>query len=141
MNERITDSLVARRSPALLAGMFAAIALLLTGIGTYGVLSYAVSQRNREIGVRMALGAQPSQIRTQFLALGLRLVIAGLALGSAGAWLMGRVMQALLFHVTALSPAVLGCAGAILALISLAACLLPARRAALVSPMQVLTEQ
>jgi hypothetical protein len=141
MNERITDSLVARRSPALLAGMFAAIALLLTGIGTYGVLSYAVSQRNREIGVRMALGALPSQIRTQFLALGLRLVIAGLALGSAGAWLMGRVMQALLFHVTALSPVVLGCAGAILALISLAACLVPARRAALVSPMQVLTEQ
>jgi predicted permease len=141
MNERITDSLVARRSPALLAGMFAAIALLLTGIGTYGVLSYAVAQRNREIGVRMALGAQPSQIRTQFLALGLGLVIAGLALGSAGAWLMGRVMQAVLFHVTGLSPLVLGCAASVLALIALVACLVPARRAALVSPMRVLTEQ
>ncbi len=141
MNERITDSLVARRSPALLAGMFAAIALLLTGIGTYGVLSYAVAQRNREIGVRMALGAQPSQIRTQFLVLGLRLVIAGLALGSAGAWLMGRVMQAVLFHVAAVSPLVLACAASVMALIALVACLVPARRAALVSPMRVLTEQ
>jgi len=141
MNERIADSLVARRSPALLAGMFAAIALLLTGIGTYGVLSYAVAQRNREIGVRMALGAQPSQIRTQFLALGLRLVIAGLALGSAGAWVMGRVMQAVLFHVTALRTLVIGCGASVMAVIALVACLVPARRAALVSPMRVLTEQ
>jgi putative ABC transport system permease protein len=69
------------------------------------------------------------------------LVIAGLALGSAGAWLMGRVMQAVLFHVTGLSPLVLGCAAGIMALIALAACLVPARRAALVSPMRVLTEQ
>jgi ABC-type antimicrobial peptide transport system permease subunit len=141
MDERVADSLVARRSPALLAGMFAAIALLLTGIGTYGVLSYAVAQRNREIGVRMTLGAQPSQIRAQFLALGLRLVIAGLALGCAGAWVMGRMMQAVLFHVTALSPLVLGCATIVMALIALVACLVPAGRAALVSPMRVLTEQ
>jgi predicted permease len=141
MDERITDSLTARRSPALLAGMFAAIALLLTGIGTYGVLSYAVTQRNREIGVRMALGAQPGEIRAQFLALGLRLIMEGLALGSVGAWLMGRVIQAVLFHVPASSPLVLGCAATIMALISLVACLVPARRAARVSPMQVLTEQ
>jgi len=141
MDDRITDSLMARRSPALLAGLFSAIALLLTGIGTYGVLSYAVAQRNREIGVRMALGAQPGQIRSQFLTLGLRLIIAGLAVGSVGAWLMGRVIQAVLFHVPASSPLVLSCAGTLMALISLVACLVPARRAALVSPMQVLTEQ
>ncbi len=100
-----------------------------------------MAQRNREIGLRMALGAQPRQIRSQFLALGLRLVIAGLALGSVGSWLVGKVIQAVLFHVPASSPVVLSCAGAIMASISLAACLVPAGRAALVSPMQVLTEQ
>jgi putative ABC transport system permease protein len=71
----------------------------------------------------------------------MRLIVAGLAVGSVGAWLMGRVIQAVLFHVPAWSPLVLGCAAMIMAIISLVACLVPARRAALVSPMQVLTEQ
>lgn len=141
MDDRIADSLVARRSPALLAGLFSAIALLLTGIGTYGVLSYAVAQRSREIGVRMALGAQPGQIRTQFLTLALRLFIGGTALGSVGAWLTGKAMQTVLFHVPALSILVLGCAAGIMALISLVACLLSANRAARISPMQALADQ
>jgi len=141
MGDRIADSLVSRRSPALLAGLFCGIALLLTGIGTYGVLSYAVAQRGREIGVRMALGAQPSQIRTQFLTLALRLFIGGTALGSVGDWLTGKAMQSVLFHVPALSIFALGCAAGIMALISLVACLLPANRAARISPMQALAEQ
>ncbi len=101
METRISDSLVTRRSPALLAALFSAIALLLTAIGTYGVLSYSVSQRRREIGVRMALGAQPSQIRAQFLSLALRLLAVGSILGIFGAWLAGSAMQTVLFHVPA----------------------------------------
>lgn len=141
MDDRITDSLVARRSPALLAELFSGIALLLTGIGTYGVLSYAVAQRSREIGVRMALGARPGQIRSQFLTLSLRLLAVGTVFGGIGAWLTGKAMQTVLFHVPALSMSALGGAVGILAAVSLVACLLPAQRAARISPMQALAEQ
>ncbi len=107
MEARIADSLVSRRSPALLAGLFAGIALLLTAIGTYGVLSYAVAQRRREIGLRMALGARPEQVRAQFVSLALRLLAAGTLLGLLGAWLTGKAMQAVLFQVPALHVATL----------------------------------
>ncbi len=140
MDTRIADSLVARRSPALLAGVFSGIALLLTSIGTYGVLSYAVSQRRREIGVRMALGAQPRQIRSQFLSLSLRLLAGGTLLGLIGAWQEGRAMRTLLFEVPPLDVAVLAGAACITAVVCLAACLLPAQRAARTSPMRALAE-
>ncbi len=90
METRIAESLIARRSPAMLAGIVAGVALLLAAIGTYGVLSYTIAQRRREIGVRMALGAQTRQIRTQFLSLGLRLLAAGILLGVMGAWAAGK---------------------------------------------------
>ncbi len=141
MDTRIADSLVARRSPALLAGLFSAIALLLTSIGTYGVLSYAVAQRRREIGVRMALGAQPARIRMQFLSLALRLLAAGTVLGLFGAWQAGRAMQSLLFQVPPLNVAVLAAAACVTAIVCLAACLLPAQRAARISPMEALAEE
>ena len=141
METRITDSLAARRSPALLAGLFSGIALLLTAIGTYGVLSYAVAQRRREIGLRMALGAQPGQIRSQFFYLSLRLLVGGTLLGVIGAWLTGRAMQAVLFHVPALNPAILVGTGCVMGLVSLVACLLPSRRAARISPMEALAEE
>jgi predicted permease len=140
METRITDSLVARRSPALLAGLFSGIALLLTAIGTYGVLSYAVAQRRREIGLRMALGAQPGQIRSQFFYLSLRLLAGGTLLGVIGAWLTGRAMQAVLFHVPALSLSILAGTMCVMALVALAACLLPSQRAARISPMEALTD-
>src|SRR6266480_3188761 len=107
MDTRIAESLVARRSPALLAGIFAGVALLLATIGTYGVLSYAVAQRTREIGIRMALGAQIGQIGTQFFSLGLRLLAAGTILGLMGAWWAGRAMQSVLFDVPTLHVATL----------------------------------
>jgi predicted permease len=140
MNTRIADSLVARRSPATLAGLFSAIALLLTSIGTYGVLSYAVAQRRREIGVRIALGAQPGQIRIQFLSLSLRLLTAGTVLGLIGAWQAGRAMRSLLFQVPPLNVAVLAAAACVTAAVCLAACLVPSQRAAQVSPMEALAE-
>ena len=99
MDDRIADSLVAQRSPAWIGGIFSLIAVLLIAVGTYGVLSYAVAQRRREIGVRMALGARPDQIRGQFLALALRLLAGGTILGSIGAWLAGRAMRTMLFQV------------------------------------------
>lgn len=141
MDTRIADSLVARRSPALLAGLFSCIALLLTAIGTYGVLSYAVAQRRREIGLRMALGAQPGQIRSQFFYLSLRLLVGGTTLGLIGAWLMGQAMQAVLFHVPAFNLTILAGAMCVMGVVSLVACLLPSQRAARISPMEALAEQ
>ncbi len=141
MDTRIADSLVTRRSPALLACLFSGIALLLTAIGTYGVFSYAVAQRRREIGLRMALGAQPAQIRGQFFYLSLRLLSAGTILGLIGAWLTGRAMQAVLFHVPALSLSIFAGATCVMALVSLVACLLPSQRAARISPTEALAEE
>ena len=138
MDTRIADSLITRRSPALLAGIFAGVALLLAAIGTYGVLSYAVAQRRREIGIRMALGAQREQIGAQFLSLGLRLLAAGTILGLVGAWLAGRAMQSILFDVPTLHVATLFGTALVMTAVSLVACLIPARRATKVDPIEAL---
>ena len=141
MDTRIADSLVARRSPALLAGLFSGIALLLTSIGTYGVLSYAVAQRRREIGVRITLGAQAAQIQIQFLFLSLRLLTAGTVLGLIGAWQAGRAMRSLLFQVPPLNVVVLAAAACVTVAVCLVACLVPSQRAAQISPMEALAEE
>jgi len=138
MDTRVTDSLIVRRSPALLAGIFAGVALLLAAIGTYGVLSYAVAQRTREIGIRMALGAQREQIGAQFLSLGLRLLAAGTIVGLIGAGLAGRAMQSVLFGVPTLPIAALFGTALVMSIVSLIACLIPARRASRVDPMVAL---
>jgi predicted permease len=140
MGALIADSLMAQRSPAFLAGVFSLIAVLLVGVGTYGVLSYAVAQRRREIGLRMALGAQPGQIRGQFLALALRLLAGGVLLGVVGAWLTGRAMRTLLFQVPPLHVATLAAAAGIIAAVSLAACLLSSQRATRISPVEALAD-
>ena len=140
MDTRIADSLVTQRSPAFVAGIFSLIAVLLVGVGTYGVLSYAVAQRRREIGVRTALGARPGQIRSQFLALALRLVAAGVMLGTMGAWLTGRAMRVLLFQVPPLHVATLAAAAGIIGGVSLVACLVPSQRATRISPVEALAD-
>jgi predicted permease len=141
MDTRIADSLITRRSPAVLALLYAIIALLLTAIGTYGVLGYAVAQRRREIAVRMALGARPDQVRRQFIALASRLIAGGSVIGVAGAWMTGRAMQALLFEVPPLPVTILGLTAAVLGTVCLAACLLPSWRAARISPRAALAEE
>lgn len=138
MDTRIADSLIARRSPALLAGIFAGVALLLAAIGTYGVLSYAVAQRRREIGIRMALGARRDQISRHFLTAGLRLLGAGTALGIIGAWLAGRAMQSVLFGVPALPVATLFATALIMTAVSLLSSFIPARRASRLDPIEAL---
>jgi ABC-type antimicrobial peptide transport system permease subunit len=115
--------------------------VLLTAVGTYGVLSYAVAQRRREIGLRMALGARPEQVRGQFVSLALRLLGTGTLLGLLGAWLTGQAMQAILFQVPPLHVGTLAGTAAIMGVVSLAACLLPSRRAARISPMEALAEE
>jgi len=138
MAARLDESLVSRRSPLMLAGIFAGVALVLAAVGIYGVLAYAVAERRREIGVRMALGALPQQIMTQFLSLGARIVAVGSVLGVIGGWLIGRAMVSLLFGVGAAQPAVFACAAALLSVVAMTACLVPALRAARVPPMEAL---
>jgi predicted permease len=138
MTARVSDSLASRRVPLLLAGVFAAVALVLAAVGIYGVLAYSVLQRQREIGVRMALGALPEQILRQFLGLGGRMLAIGIPLGLLGAWLAGRTMTSLLFGVEPANPLVLGGTALLLTAVALVACLLPSRRAARVSPMEAL---
>jgi predicted permease len=140
MEARVTKTLAGQRTSALLAILFSAIALLLVAIGSYGVLSYAVAQRRREIGVRMALGAQPGQVRNQFLLLALRLLAYGVMLGGIGAWLAGRAMQTMLFHVPAFNLAILSSAAGVMGFVTIVACLLPSHRAARTSPVEALRD-
>jgi ABC-type antimicrobial peptide transport system permease subunit len=135
METRIADSLIARRSPAILAAIVAGVALLLAAIGTYGVLSYTIAQRRHEIGVRLALGAQTHHIRTQFLSLGLRLLAAGILLGVMGAWAVGKGMASIVFGVPALHFGALFGTALVITAVSVVACLIPARRASRVDPM------
>jgi Acidobacterial duplicated orphan permease len=138
MEARVAQSVAGRRAPLLLAAVFAGVALVLAAVGIYGVLAYAVAQRQREIGVRMALGAVPEQIMAQFLGLGGKLLAVALPIGVLGAWAAGRAMEGLLFGVSATEVAVLGGSAGVLAAVAMLACFLPARRAARVEPVEAL---
>ena len=127
-----------RHQQMLLLGAFAGLALLLASLGLYGVLSYVVLQRSRELGLRMALGATTGSVMRLVVARGLTLTAAGLAIGLALAWALTRTLQNLLYGVAAGDPATFGTVVGVLALIALAACYLPARRAARLDPIAVL---
>ena len=143
MTARIHDSPSAylHRSLAWLVGGFAVMALLMGLIGLYGVIAYSVSQRGREIGIRMALGAEPRSVRRLILREGARLALLGIAIGLAGAVAAAQAMRGLLFGVRSWDVATLAPVAAILALAALAATFLPARRAAAVNPVDALRSE
>jgi len=126
------------RKLAGLLGAFSALALVLAAVGLYGLMAQIVGQRRREMGVRMALGADRGVVVRRVIGHGLRLTVAGLALGLAGSLGAGRLLDSLLFEVRAVDPASLGITAALLLGVALAACWLPARRAAKVQPAEVL---
>jgi ABC-type antimicrobial peptide transport system permease subunit len=119
-------------------GAFGLSALVLAGVGVYGVLSYAMTRRRRELAVRMALGARPGGVRRLVVGSGLRLAAAGVAVGLVAAVMGGRVLTALLYEVSPTDPTTLVAVGATLLLAAAAASWLPARRATTVSPAEVL---
>ena len=129
MDDIIDRNVVDRRQQMMLLGAFAALALVLASIGLYGVLSYAVTQRAREIGLRMALGASGSSVVAMVVRHGLALTGIGIAIGLAGSWAATRSLKNLLYGVTATDPVTFAEVAALLTLIALAACWIPARRA------------
>jgi len=138
MGQVMAESLAARRFTLSLMGIFALIALLLAAIGIYGVISYSVTQRRNEIGIRMALGARGSDVLRVILGQGMLLVLAGMTLGAIGAFTLTRVMSKLLFGVTATDPLTFAVTGIILWCVAMLACYIPARRAMRVDPMVAL---
>ena len=138
MDSLISTSLASRRFSMMLLAVFGALALLLASVGIYGVTSYVVGQRAQEIGVRMALGAKPRDIFHLVLARGGQLAGTGVAIGLASAFVLTRFMASMLYGVTPTDPVTLIAAAALLTTVALAACYVPARRAAKVDPMMAL---
>jgi putative ABC transport system permease protein len=138
MEERVADSLETRRFAVVLLGIFGGLALVLAAIGLYGVLAFAVSQRTREIGIHMALGAQARDVLGMVVKQGMSLVLLGVVLGVAGAYALTRAMQSLLFEVSATDPATFALVPLLLAVVGFVACYIPARRATKVDPLVAL---
>jgi predicted permease len=138
MDEVIADNAQGQRFLSLLVGSFAALAAVLAAIGIYGVLSYAVTQRTREIGIRMSLGASRRRVLGEILLSGMRLAAIGFAVGIAGAFAAGRVMETLLHEVKPRDLQVFLATSLLLVAVALIACYLPARRAARLDPMKAL---
>jgi macrolide transport system ATP-binding/permease protein len=135
MTEHLRASLAPARGAAVVMGGFGLLALAIAAIGIYGVTAYSVAQRTREIGVRMALGAEAIDVVKLILRQGMALTFAGLAVGLVGAWAMTRLMASVLYGVSATDVATFVVVPSLLALVTLIACYLPARRATKVDPM------
>jgi len=135
MEDTLDQSLATQRLSTTLLMMFACVALVLAAVGIYGVMSYAVTQRRHEIGIRIALGAQGSDVLRLVLKQGLLLTVCGVALGLVAAYVLSRLMASLLFGVSPTDPLTFALVALALAVVTLAACLIPARRAMKVDPM------
>jgi predicted permease len=138
MDDLVDDNSQGQRFLSSLVGSFAGLAALLAALGIYGVLSYAVTQRTREIGIRMSLGASRARVLGEVLREGMVLASAGFALGIAGAFAAGRLMESLLHELKPRDPAIFAATAALLAVVTLLACYIPARRAARLDPMRAL---
>jgi putative ABC transport system permease protein len=141
MDQIIARSVADRRFALELLGIFAAVALLLAAIGIYGVMSYGFSQRTHEVGIRMALGAQRLDILRMALVEGMQIVGIGLAAGLAGAAIMTRLFQSMLFNVAPSDPITFLAASTLLACVAFFACYIPAQRATRVNPLVALREE
>jgi putative ABC transport system permease protein len=140
MDERLSNSVAGRRFQMLLLGVFAAVALIIATVGIYGIISYGVSQRTHDLGIRMALGAQASDVLRMVVWWGMSLTLIGVALGLAAALALTRVMKSLLFDVSATDPVTFAFIILLLVGVALIASYIPARRATKVDPLQALRQ-
>ncbi|MGD2067307.1 MAG: ABC transporter permease [Gemmatimonadota bacterium] len=141
LGERIDESLTARRAPMLLLGIFAGVALLLAFVGLYGSLAYTVSQRTREMGIRMAIGSSPEGIFRLVVGQGMRMTLVGLVVGVGGAFVLARLMESLLFGVRSGDPGVMSAVALALVLVAGVASAVPAWRATRMAPTDALNRQ
>src|SRR5262249_51772061 len=141
MDERLSNSMARRRYSVTLLSAFGSTAILLAAVGLYGVLAFIVSQRRREIGVRIALGATARDVIGDVLRQGLRLTALGMAIGTALALVVTRLMSALLFGIGATDAVTFAGAAALLAVMAAAASLVPALRASRVDPLAALRDE
>ena len=141
MQEVVNASVSTRRITLILLGLFSGLALVLAAIGIYGVVSYSVAQRAREIGIRMALGAQRGDVLRLVLAQGGKISVAGIVIGSAASLGLTRLMAKLLYSVSAVDPATFAAVAFVLALIAMVACYIPARRTLRVDPLIALRHE
>ena len=141
MSEYLDDMTAVKRFTSVILASFAGIGLLLAVMGIYGVIAYLVAQRTQEIGIRLALGAPQSAVVWLVSSQGLRMALTGVAIGLIGTMMAARSLASLLFGISALDPVTLGTASVALIAIALAACALPARRAARIDPMQALRSE
>jgi ABC-type antimicrobial peptide transport system permease subunit len=141
MTDVLGDAMARARFLTTLLASFAGLALLLAAVGTYGVMSYAVTQRARELGIRMAMGAEAGAVQKLVLGEGLRVAAVGLVIGIGGAWGLTGILESLLYNVDARDPASFLLGPAVLSLVAIAACWIPARRATRVDPVTVLREE
>jgi ABC-type antimicrobial peptide transport system permease subunit len=141
MTERVASSVAARRMAISVLAGFAALSLLLAVLGVYGVMSYTTGQRTRELGIRLALGAEPQAVVRMVLRGGLLLTGAGGIVGALAFLGFGRVLGALLYGIAPNDPLTLGLSVVVLAAATMVACYVPARRAARVDPVTALREE